>query len=199
MSSAGVVTHCLSVLLLLIVCQMRGNAQDSTLWQLSSEELKAYDNLMDSGGEVVFIAPRPGTLRIIPDGLSKAGSQTPSTAYLRVVRAGGTDTTSVVRYFTCSGSYNQSVFNTCDSTQFSVPIYWHEQFFPPSCPVYRPRDCTSALLQRVIHFGSPIMQNWTTQQCKSTWLPSLCGPSQCGRRWQISACNLATPWRAAFC
>ena len=116
-----------------IVCSLLGlalvaaphvsQAQDSTLWQLSPEELEAYDKLMESGGEIVFIAPRPGTLRIIPDGLDKAGSQTPSTAYLQIDRAGGTDTTRVMRYFSCGGTYNQFVYNTCDSTSFGVLHY----------------------------------------------------------------------------
>ena len=116
------------------------HAQDSTLWQLTPEEIQAYIDATSGVSEIVFIAPRPGTLRIIPDGITRANNPTASSAYLQVEWEGNTDTTTVLRYFTCSGSFTQNGTDTCLGTPFSVQIYWSFQQIPPNCPLFKPKD-----------------------------------------------------------
>jgi hypothetical protein len=127
--------------LALVAAPHVSQAQDSTLWRLSPEELEAYDKLMESGGEVVWVAPRPGTLRMFPHTIYKANSITPSSAYVQIARGSTVDTTTVVRYFPCTRTFVETGTNTCENEEYSVTTYWH--YRAPtfsSCSVSRPLD-----------------------------------------------------------
>ncbi len=87
----------------MVIYQTIAYAQSPTLWHLSSEKLREHDDLSKTG--VVFVAPLPGVLKIFPDSVIESHSSTPTSASISVVRGIVTDTTTVLRYFTCRGIY----------------------------------------------------------------------------------------------
>jgi len=76
-----------------------------------------------SGGEHVFVAPRPGVLRIIPQYIAKAFNDVPDTAYLKVTFAGNVNSTTLPPYFACTHNVVLEIPDNCTGGTFILPYY----------------------------------------------------------------------------